>query len=164
MVACPVRARGLVLCVLLTLGASACAANPPLTPARPGEAPDLRGRWTGTWAGGPASLLVLEQEDAVGYQGVHVGSAVVLGERPPGLSATLTSTVQGRPVTANARGWIGYVGGRLTVRVRAEPSDGFQVLTLVPTGERLQGSGESSFRWGPRGPVDLARESPPPPR
>jgi hypothetical protein len=141
-----------------------CATDPPLAPARPGEVPDLRGRWTGTWAGAPASLLVLEQEDVAGYRGVYVGSAVVLGQRPPGLSGTVTSTVDGRPVTANARGWVGYLDGRLTLRVRAETADGFQVLTLIPEGDRLGGHGESSFRWGPRGPVELTREAPPPER
>jgi hypothetical protein len=154
-------------CLLLGAALAAlvgCATDPPLAPARAGEVPDLRGRWSGTWAGTPATLLVLEQEDASGYRGVYVGSAVVLGERPPGLSGTLTSTVNGRPVTANARGWVGHLDGRLTLRVRAETSDGVQVLTLIPTGDQLQGSGESSFRWGPRGLVGLTREAAPPAR
>lgn len=151
----------LALAAVLTGG---CGIAPPLAPARPGDVPDLRGRWVGTWAGAPASLLVLSQEDAADYEGLYVGWGVVLGERAPGLSGTLTSTVDGQPVTANARGWVGYLEGRLTVRVHAQTSDGSQMLTLVPSGAQLRGTGESSYRWGPRGVVDLTRASPPPPR
>ena len=42
--------------------------------------------------------------------------------------------------------------------VRAEPTDGQIYLRLHGAGAaRLRGDGECTFRWGPRGPVELTR-------
>jgi hypothetical protein len=139
-----------------------CATPPPLVPSPPGTAPpDLRGRWIGSWSGDPTSLLIMEQRDVAADGGLYVGTLVVLGEQLPGFTGILTSTVRGTPVSANAWGWIGYLDGRLTLRVRADTSEGIHLLTLVREGDRLVGEGESSYRWGPQGPVILLRESPP---
>jgi hypothetical protein len=154
-----------VLGALAISGALAgCASGPPLTPLPPAAVPDLRGTWSGTWGGAPCTLVVIEQHDDAGRQGVWVGTVQLLGEATPGLTGLLTSVINGWPASTNARGWVGASEGRVLVLVRAEPSDGIQTLTLAVRGERLEGSGESSFRWGPRGPIALTRQGPPPAR
>jgi hypothetical protein len=125
--------------------------------------PDLRGTWTGTWDGRPASLLVTDQRDEYTDAGVYVGSYAVLAERRPGLSGILTSSIGHDSISTNAQGWFGYSGGRLVLVLKADTGDGAQYLTLGLTdGRRMQGTGESSFRWGPRGPVELTRHTAPP--
>jgi hypothetical protein len=160
----PSRARWLAGAALGLLVAG-CASTPPLAPVPSADVPDLRGTWGGTWGGAPASLSVIDQVDDLEGRGVYVGPVLVLGEPTPGLTGVLTSTVRAAPLSANARGWIGVADGALTIVVRAEPGDGIQTLTLRRRGaDRLEGTGRSSFRWGPQGPVELTRQSPPPAR
>jgi hypothetical protein len=129
----------------------------------PGPVPDLRGTWTGTWGGRPASLLVTDQRDEFTDSGVFLGSYALLAERRPGLTGILTSSIGQDAISTNAQGWFGYSGGRLMLVVRADTADGSQYLTLGLADERrLRGTGESSFRWGPRGPVELTRQPSPP--
>lgn len=144
--------------LLLTLAAGLAGCSSPLVPAPPSAVPDLRASWTGTWGGQPLSVLVTDQDDLSGTRGLFLGSWQVLGERTTSLTAVMTSTIRGEPVSANASGRVGYAGGVLTILMSAETSDGIQTLRLSPRGpDRLQGRGESSFRWGPSGPVDLTR-------
>ena len=134
------------------------------SPAR-GPVPDLRGTWAGTWGGRPASLLVTNQQDEFTESGVYLGSYALLGERRPGLTGILTSSIGQDTISTNAQGWFGYSGGRLMLVLRADMADGTQYLTLGFADERrLRGTGESSFRWGPRGPVELTRQASPPKR
>jgi hypothetical protein len=131
----------------------------------PGPVPDLRGTWAGTWGGRPAFLLVTDQQDEFTESGVYLGSYALLGERRPGLTGILTSSIGQDTISTNAQGWFGYSGGRLMLVLRADTADGTQYLTLGFADERrLRGTGESSFRWGPRGPVELTRQASPPKR
>jgi hypothetical protein len=144
---------------LLALLLGAC--GPPLAPPAPGAVPDVRGHWTGTWAGQPLSLLITGQADESGAGGLYLGPWQVLGQRTPGVTGVMTSTVRGEAVSANASGELGYLDGTLTLVVRAETTNGAQTLRLTPRGpDRLEGAGESSFRWGPRGAVELTRRPP----
>jgi hypothetical protein len=143
---------------LLALAACAGPAIPP--PPPPGTAvPDLRGTWTGTWAGAPVTLVIAEQvEEGPGAGGLYVGTAHVLGERQPTLAGVLTFTDPTGPTTTHARGWVGAEGRRLRLLVVGTPGAGDIALDLAlePDGQ-LTGTGWSAFRWGPRGPVTLTR-------
>jgi hypothetical protein len=146
--------------LVLALALAACATAPPLGTLPPGAVlPDLRGTWAGTWGGVPATLLITEQRDAVADGGLFIGTAAIFGDRRPGLGAVLTSSIDGRPVSTNARGWLGQTAGRLALRLHAESSHGLQRLDLVlHDDDWMTGTGESSFRWGPQGAVHLRRE------
>ena len=139
---------------------TACAAWEPLPTPPTGPVPDLVGTWRGTWAGEPLVLLVTEQNGA-GYSGVFVGGAQILGPRRPGLGGVLTSTIRGTAVSAHAAGWFGNdATGRPVLLIQADTPDGMQRLTLARVSEReLQGMGESTFGWGPKGPARLTRQS-----
>lgn len=150
-----------LITVLAAVSLGGCASGTPL-PAPPSEpVPDIVGTWRGTWGGEPAALLVTEQAAEAGYGGVYLGSWPVLGPRRPGLAAVLTSTIRGAAVSSRAEGWLGNdASGRLVLLIQAETPDGGQRLTLARVGEdQLQGSGESTFRWGPRGPARLTRQA-----
>jgi hypothetical protein len=58
-------------------------------------------------------------------------------------------------------GWLGNdIYGRLVLVAQTETPDGLQRLTLALVGQdELEGDGESSFRWGPEGPVQLTRQA-----
>lgn len=152
------RARVAALGLLLAVGACAGPIIPP--PPAPGTAlPDLRGTWTGTWAGEPVTLLITEQaEERPGAGGFYVGTAHVLGERWPTITGVLTFSDRSGATSTHARGWVGQEGRRLRLLVAAAPGAGDIVLDLAvePDG-RLTGTGASDFRWGPRGPVTLTR-------
>lgn len=151
-------AAGAALGLLLALGGCAGPVVPP-PPPRGTALPDLRGTWTGTWAGEPVALLITEQaEEGPGAGGFYVGTAHVLGERRPTIAGVLTFSDRTGTTATHARGWVGLEGGRLRLLVAAAPGAGRIVLDLAvePDG-RLIGTGESDFRWGPRGPVTLTR-------
>lgn len=147
---------------VLAAALSACATAPPLLPVPPSEpVPELVGTWRGTWGGEPAALLVIEQAPDAGYSGIFVGGAQVFGPRRPGVSGVLTSTIRGTAVSSRAEGWLGRdARGRLLLVIQTEMPDGAQRLTLARVSEdELQGTGESTFRWGPRGPARLTRQT-----
>jgi hypothetical protein len=142
--------------------ASACTTATPLPAPPAGPVPDVRGSWSGTWGGRPASLLIAAQSDRAGYSGVYVGNTQVLGHERPGVSAILTSSINGEPTSVTAHGWFGYANGQEILYVRAESPSGSLRLTLRRDGDdRLIGTGDSSFRWGPAGPIELTRRTPP---
>jgi hypothetical protein len=122
------------------------------------SAPDLRGYWTGTWGGEPLTLLVTEQTIAPGESGVVLGPWQVLGERYPTVAGVLTSTVRGERVSTHVDGLISQSGGAPVLSLRARSAAGDQRITLrLVDRDRLQGSGDSQYRWGPRGPAQLTR-------
>jgi len=148
---------------LLVIALAGCAQTVDLAPPPPVTAvPGLMGTWVGTWGGTPVQLVVIDQRELGDYSGVYLGPVQVLGRRRPGVSGVLTSTIAGAPVSVNAEGWLGYVNGRLTVLLHATTASGSQQLTLAQSGDRWTGHGESSFAWGPRGPIELARTKAPP--
>jgi hypothetical protein len=151
-----------LIVVLLFVALSGCAPTVDLSPPPPPTAvPDLRGTWMGTWGGAPVQLVIVEQHELGDYSGVYVGPVQVLGRRRPGVSAVLTSIVAGAPASVNAEGWLGYSGGRLTLLLRATTPSGSQQLTLAGTATGpWSGHGESSFSWGPQGPIEVARSRP----
>ena len=130
----------------------------PAPPTRP--VPDLIGTWRGTSVGEPVTLLVTEQTADAGYSGIFVSADHLLGPRRQGVSGVLTSTIRGAAVGARAEGWLGNdASGRLVLLLHAETPDGQQRLTLAHVGDdQLQGTGEASFRWGPKGPARLTRQ------
>jgi hypothetical protein len=147
--------------VLLTAG---CMAWTPLPqPPPPGTTiNDIRGSWRGTWGGGPVSLLITDQQPSAGYSGLYVGSYQALGHERPGVSGVLTSWINRAEVSAIARGWFGGVQGQLTLYVYADSPDGQQRFTARLDGpDRLVGMGDSTFRWGPTGPIQLTRAAKP---
>ena len=151
-----------LLTAALVLALAGCAAWMPIPPPPPptGPVPDIAGTWRGTWGGEPVSLLITAQDADVGYSGVAAGG-FHLGSRRPGVAGVLTSTIRGTSVSARAEGWLGMdARGRLVLLLQSEMPDGSQRLTLARVADdRLQGSGESSFSWGPRGPAQLTRHT-----
>lgn len=141
----------------LVLLAAGCATLPPPPPPLPPGAlrPELRGTWSGTWAGAPVSLVVTEQDDYAMPAGVLIGPWSLAGRRP-GVGGVLTFSLRGQQTSANARGWLGGAARAPALVVVAEVADGTVALDLraEPDG-RLRGVGTSSFAWGPRGPVEL---------
>jgi hypothetical protein len=137
-----------------------CVGGTPLPAPPTGPVPDLLGTWRGTWGGEPLALLITEQVADAGYSGIFVSGDHLMGPRRPGLSGVLTSTIRGAAVSSRAEGWLGNdASGRLVLLVQTETPDGLQRLTLARVGEdQLQGTGESSFRWGPKGLARLTRQ------
>jgi hypothetical protein len=152
-----VKRFGLALALLLVGCASSPSAPPPPSSLGP-PPPNLRGAWSGTWGGAPLTLVVTDQADLGAYSGVYLGAYQVLGQRVPGVTGVLTSTIAGQPVSASAKGWLGFGGPAVTLLLEARTPHGTQHLTLTRTdGDRLIGQGESDFPWGPRGAVELSR-------
>jgi hypothetical protein len=153
------RMRSLLV-VLLAAALSACETGTPVPAPPTGPLPDLVGTWRGTWGGEPLALLVTDQSIDAGYSGVYLGSWQLGGPRRPGIAGVLTTTIRGAAVSSRVEGWLGNdASGRLVLLVQTETPDGLQRLTFARVAEdRLQGSGESSFRWGPRGPAELTRQ------
>ena len=153
--------RVLALAVFAAL-AAACSSGTALPqPPPPGAGAtiaDIRGSWRGTWGGAPASLLITDQETQAGYSGLYIGNYQLLGHQRPGVQGVLTSQIDHAQTSVRAYGWFGGVDGQLTLRVLADSPSGQQRLTMRPDGpDRLVGMGDSSFRWGPSGPIELIR-------
>ncbi|HEY7519087.1 MAG TPA: hypothetical protein VIE36_12405 [Methylomirabilota bacterium] len=151
--------RSLSLLVALLVGG--CALGPPLPPPPTGPIPDLIGTWRGTWGGEPATLLISEQTFHSGYSGIFLGDYQLGGPHRPGIAGVLTSTIRGDFVSARAEGWAGNdATGRVLLLVHSESPAGVQRLTLTRVGaDELQGTGDSTFNWGPRGPARLTRQT-----
>lgn len=135
----------------------ACAAPPALTtPA--GLMPDLRGTWTGKWAGTPLTLVVLEQHDAEALGGVSVGSWQVLGRNLPAVAGILSVKIRSETVSVNVHGRLESWNGRLTLVLEpATVNGGWITLTRLDE-NRLAGTGTSQMSWEPQGPVELIRQ------
>jgi hypothetical protein len=148
------RAVAIALAFLL----SACTSAPPLGPPATG-APDLRGSWAGSWGGTPFALLVTEQTIGPGESAVMLGPWQLFGERYPTVAGVMTCTIRGERVSTHADGVLSESGGGgLVLTLRARSAAGDQRVTLRLIGaDRLQGSGDSQYRWGPQGPAELGR-------
>jgi len=149
----------------LALLVGACTTGTPLPlpqPPPPGAgatSSDIRGSWRGTWGGAPVSLLITDQDAHAGSSGLYVGTYQLLGQQRPGVAGVLTSQIAKAQTSVRAQGWFGGVDSPLTLRLLADSPSGQQRLTLRPDGpDRLVGMGDSSFRWGPSGPIELTRE------
>jgi hypothetical protein len=137
--------------------ASGPLAPPPASSLGP-PPPDLRGTWTGTWGGAPLTLVVTDQTELGAPSGLYFGSTLVLGQRAPGVSGVITSTIAGQPLSASVNGWLGSSGAAVTLLLQARTLHGTLQLTLTRLpADRLVGRGESDFPWGPRGDVELSR-------
>lgn len=146
--------------LMLAGGAGTWEPGGPLPPSTL-AIPDLLGTWTGTWAGTPLTLVVVEQKELDARAGVFVGPVQVLGQRAPGVVGVLTSVIDGRRVSVSVEGWLTTSGrGALTLLLSTRTLEGRQWLTLaIVEPHRLVGGGESEFRWGPRGAVELIRSA-----
>jgi hypothetical protein len=145
------------LALLFALLLAGCTTGPPVGPPAL-SAPDLTGSWTGTWGGAPLTLLVTEQTIGPGESSLVLGPWQVLGERYPIVAGVLTGTIRGERVSTHANGLLGLSGGAVVLTLRARSPAGDQRLTLrLLDRDRLQGSGESQYRWGPQGPAELTR-------
>ena len=149
----------------LALLVGACTTGTPLPlpqsppPGAGATSSDLRGSWRGTWGGAPVSLLITDQDAHAGSSGLYVGTYQLLGQQRPGVAGVLTSQIANAQTSVRAQGWFGGVDGQLTLRLLADSPSGQQRLTLRPDGpNRLVGVGDSSFRWGPAGAIELMRE------
>jgi hypothetical protein len=145
------------LVVTLALLVAGCAPLPP--PAA--SAPDLRGTWTGTWGGGPITVVVTDQQAGHGDSGLVLGPWQVLGQTYPTISGVLTTSIRGDAVSTQMAGRLADGGGgRLLVSLHARSVAGEQRLTLrLLEGDRLEGTGDSQYAWGARGPVQLVRRA-----
>jgi hypothetical protein len=150
--------RAVILALTLLAG---CATAPPLPPPAV-TVPDLRGTWTGTWGGTPLTLVVIDQTSGPGESGVMLGPWQVLGESYPTLRGVITASIDGVPTSTHMDGLLAGPDGRLVVALRARSAAGEHRLQLrLVEAERLEGAGDSQFAWGPRGPVQLVRQSRP---
>jgi hypothetical protein len=101
---------------------------------------------------------VTEQSISAGDSGLVLGPWQVLGERYPRLVGVLTSTIRGEHVSTHVEGLLSQSGNTLVLSLRARSAAGDQRLALrLVERDRLQGSGDSQYRWGPQGPVELTR-------
>ena len=154
--------RGLVM---LAVFAASCATvstlPPPPPPGTAASIPDMRGTWRGTWGGAPAALLITDEQTAAGYSGIYVGNYQVLGHERPGMAGILTSQIDNAQTSVRASGWFGGVANQLTLVILADSPSGQQRITVRPEGpDRLVGMGDSNFRGGPSGPIELQRVTP----
>lgn len=158
------RWRNLLIALGVSLILGACSTMPPVPPpltAVPDVGGPLSGTWTGTWGGTPVTLVVVEQTEFAAYSGVYLGPLQLLGQRAPGVSGVLTSTIGGAPVSVNVQGWLGATERGRTLVLTGVALDGVQYLSLARVeDDRLVGRGQSDFRWGPQGPVNLVRQPP----
>lgn len=118
---------------------------------------ELTGTWTGTWGGTPLTLVIVEHTEGAPYSGLYFGPWLIAGGRYPGLSGVVSYSSGGAPTSTRFVGWI-YSSRPFIVRVLAEPPDGQLHARLRGAGaSALAGEGESTFRWGPQGHIELTR-------
>jgi hypothetical protein len=146
--------------ILAALVLAGCVSSTPVLTPPTGPVPDLVGTWRGTWGGEPAALLITAQNADGAYAGVYVGDWQVLGPRRPAVSGVLSSTIRGALVSSRVTGWFGNdAAGRQVLVLAADGVDGLQRLTLTRVNAtQLQGTGTSTFRWGPEGPAQFTRQ------
>jgi hypothetical protein len=127
----------------------------PLGPVQ-GLVPDLRGTWTGTWAGTPLTLVVLDQSGTLPADGgIVLGPWPLFGGTLPALTGVLTFQSADAPLSVNVQGRFGDLGGRLALVLDAVTQDSQRIVLSEVTPERLRGTGTSRLRWQPQGPVEL---------
>ena len=152
--------RRLALAALVLL-AAACRTTTAVPPDWRETVGGLRGSWRGTWGGAPAALLVTEQRTTASHSGLYVGTEQLFGPERLGLTGILTAPINNEPTSVTARVWLAGEEGALTLWIRAESPSGSLRVTLRQDGpDRLVGMGDSSFRWGPSGPIELTRQAP----
>jgi hypothetical protein len=150
-------AIGLTVAMLVATACTTPLPQPP-PPGAGVSANDIRGSWRGTWGGAPAALLITEQLMQAGYSGLYIGNYQVLGNERPGVSGILTSQIDTEQTSVHASGWFGGLDGQVILKIFADSPSGQQRLTLRQDGpDRFIGVGESSFRGGPAGPIELTR-------
>ena len=157
----PLRCPGLVLAVAALL--AACSTAPPPLAAPAGRLPDLRGTWTGTWAGTPLTLVILDQSDAAPVEGVSVGPWQVFGRNLPGVSGILTVKIRSEMVSVNVQGRLGTSNGRLALELAPATVNGGWISLTRLDENRMIGTGVGQMSWEPQGPVELIRQPPGPP-
>jgi hypothetical protein len=152
--------KGLVLggALLVVLAGCESARSPaPPGPISDGLLQELVGTWIGTWGETPLTLVVVEHTASAPYSGLYVGPWLVAGGSYPGISGVLTYTRSGAPASVRFNGWIASTRP-VMIRIQAEPPDGRMSMSLRGDGAvGLVGEGESTFYWGPQGPVALTR-------
>ncbi len=147
---------GLALLVAVTGCESARSPAPPI-PTSYDPVGELTGTWTGSWGGTPLTLVIVEHTEGAPYSGLYFGPWLIAGGRYPGIAGILTYASNGSSTSVRFDGWI-YSSRPFTVLVRAEALDGQVHVRLRGAGaDRLIGEGQSTFRWGPQGPVELTR-------
>jgi hypothetical protein len=89
---------------------------------------------------------------------VTLGPWQLLGERYPTLTGVMTSTIRGERVSTHVQGLLGQTGAGLVLTLRAHSAAGEQRVTLrLVDRDRLLGSGDSQYSWGPQGAAELTR-------
>jgi hypothetical protein len=153
------HARFVLGCLLLVAVTGCESARSSAPPPRAAYEPvgELTGTWTGTWGGMPVTLLIAEHTEGGSYSGLYVGPWLVSGGRYPGIAGILSYVSGGAPASTQFKGWI-HSSRPFVVLVLAEVPDGQIHGRLVSAGPgRLAGDGQSTFRWGPHGRVELTR-------
>jgi len=144
--------RGAVLGAALALMLGGCV-HEMGTPQ--GLIPDLRGTWTGTWAGTPLTLVVIEQDGTLPDGGVELGPWSLAGPVFPALRGVLTFQSAGAPVSVNVQGRFGDLYGQLALILDLLTTNTQRIVLSEVTPELLRGIGTSRVRWEPQGPVEL---------
>jgi hypothetical protein len=151
--------RRLGLGCALLLAIAGCESARPAAPPGPlayEAVGELMGTWIGTWGDTLLTLVVVDHTESAPYSGLYVGPWLVAGGSYPGISGILTYERSGSQASMRFNGWIHSSRPFVAVLV-AEPPDGPLRLRLQGAGPgRLTGEGQSTFRWGPHGPVALA--------
>jgi len=151
-----VLALGLAVLLAVT-GCESARSSPPPLPTSYDPVGELTGTWTGTWGGTPLTLVIIEHTEGAPYSGLYFGPWLIAGGRYPGIAGVLIYARSGLPTSVQFKGWI-YSSRPFTVGILAEPPDGQLHARLRGAGAGgLTGEGESTFRWGPRGRVELTR-------
>ena len=102
--------------------------------------------------------LITDQQTYAGDSGLYVGGYQVLGHPRPGVAGILTSQINKEQTSVRAYGWFGGVEGQPTLTLVTDSPSGQQRIILRLDGpDRLVGTGNSSFKWGPTGPIELRR-------
>jgi hypothetical protein len=156
-----VRPGALILGVALLIAAAACesarSAAPPPPPTSYDPVGELIGTWRGTWGGTPLTLVIAEHSEGAPYSGLYFGPWLVSGGSYPGIAGILTYARGDSAISTQCKGWI-YSSRPFTLLLVAAPLDGQLHVRLRGAGAgELTGEGQSEFRWGPQGRVELRR-------